>query len=69
MSEGQPLRFYANPLKFLLLLLASAIFVAIGIWMLHTPTTSAKPSNVVIAWLAIGFFGLGGAGLPHRFYS
>ncbi len=57
MSEGQPLRFYGNPLKFLLLLLASAIFVAIGIWMLRTPTTSAIPSNVVIAWLAIGFLG------------
>ena len=69
MSEGQPLRFYANPLKFLLLLLASAIFVAIGIWMLHTPAIGAKSPNVVVAWLAIGFFGLGGVVLPYRFRS
>lgn len=59
MSEGSPLRFYANPLKLLLLLLGSAIFVAIGLWMLHDSTESASSSNVVIAWATIVFFGLG----------
>ena len=59
MREGQPLRFYANPVKFLLLLLGSAMFVAIGFWMLHDPKASAKPVNVFIGWAAIVFFGLG----------
>jgi energy-coupling factor transporter transmembrane protein EcfT len=59
MSEGNPLRFYGNPLKFLLLLLASALFVVIGFLMLHDPKASARPFNVVIACAAIGFFGLG----------
>ena len=59
MREGQSLRFYANPLKLLLLLLGATMFVAVGIWMLRTPGISAKPFNVFIAWAAIGFFGLG----------
>lgn len=59
MREGQPLRFYANPVKFLLLLLGSSMFVAVGVWMLHDSTASASSSNVVIAWVAIAFFGLG----------
>jgi hypothetical protein len=59
MSEGHPLRFYANPIKLLLLLLASLIFVVIGLLMLHDPKASARPSNVAIAWAAIVFFGLG----------
>ena len=60
MSEGQPLRFYAKPLKLVLLFIGSAIFVALGAWMLRTPGTSANPVNVVAAWAAIGFFGLCG---------
>lgn len=59
MSEGNPLRFYANPVKLVLLLLGSAIFVAIGFWMLHDPAVSAKPVNVFIGWAAVVFFGLG----------
>ncbi|HEY1387065.1 MAG TPA: STM3941 family protein [Ktedonobacterales bacterium] len=54
MRVGQPLRLYANPVKLVLLLLASAIFVAIGLLMLHDPKASA-----FIAWAAIVFFGLG----------
>lgn len=56
------MRFYGNPLKFLLLLLGSAIFVAIGLWILRAPTVSVSPFGVFgvfIAWVAIAFFGLG----------
>ena len=59
MRDGQPLRFYASPGKVLLLVLGSAAFVAIGVWMLRTPGISAKPFNVFIAWAAIVFFGFG----------
>ena len=59
MSEGQPLRFYANPVKYLLLLLTSAAFVIGGVWILHDPKMSASPFNVIMAWLVIGLFGLG----------
>lgn len=59
MSEGQPLRFYAKPLKLLLLLLGSAIFVAIGYLLLRDPRMSANLFNVVMAWAAIILFGLG----------
>lgn len=59
MRDGQPLRFYASPVKVLLFVLGSAAFVAAGIWMLRTPGMSAKPFNVLIAWAAIVFFGFG----------
>jgi hypothetical protein len=59
MSEDKALRFYARPLKLVLLILAPAAFVALGIWMLRTPDISADQFNVVVAWAAVGFFGLG----------
>lgn len=59
MRNGQPLRFYASPVKVLLFVLGSAAFVAAGFWMLRTPGMSAKPFNVLIAWAAIVFFGFG----------
>lgn len=59
MQEGGPLRFYANPLKLVLLTLGSAIFVAVGYLILRDPRMSANPFNVVMAWVAIVFFGLG----------
>lgn len=59
MRASQPLRFYANPVKLLLLLLVSTMFVAAGFWILREPAISAKPSTTLVAWLAIGFFGLG----------
>lgn len=59
MQEGGSLRFYANSLKLVLLVLGSAIFVAVGYLILHDPRMSANPFNVVMAWVAIVFFGLG----------
>ena len=59
MRDGHPLRFYATPVKLLLLLLTSAMFVAVGILMLRDPKTSVNPVNVFMAWAAIVFFGLG----------
>lgn len=59
MQEGGSLRFYANSLKLVLLVLGSAIFVAVGYLILRDPRMSANPFNVVMAWVAIVFFGLG----------
>lgn len=59
MSEGQPLRFYANLVKFLFLLLGSAMFVAVGFWILQD-SPAREFNSVVIGWAAIGFFGIGG---------
>ncbi|HEU4785403.1 MAG TPA: STM3941 family protein [Ktedonobacterales bacterium] len=64
MGEGQPLRLYANPLKLLLVLFASVIFVAVGLWILHDPRVSTNPVNVFIAWVTIVFFGLGVVIIP-----
>ena len=59
MREGQPLRFYASPVKFLFLLLGSAMFVAVGFWILQDSKARANSINVFIGWAAIVFFGLG----------
>lgn len=59
MRVDHPLRLYANPLKLLLYWLGSAMFVAAGIWMLHTPSISESLFYGVVAWACIGFFGLG----------
>jgi hypothetical protein len=59
MKESDLLRFYANPMKLLLLILGSGMFVAIGVWMLRTPGVTDHSSNVVRAWLVIGVFGPG----------
>lgn len=56
MQESGPLRFYASPVRLLLLILGSGVFVAGGVWILRTPRYSY---DVVMAWLAIWFFGLG----------
>jgi hypothetical protein len=58
MRKDQPLRFYAKPVKLLPLLIASAILVAVSIRIPHDPRERANQVNVVIAWLAIGFFGV-----------
>jgi hypothetical protein len=55
-TPQRELRYYASIPKMLLLLLVSGIFVFIGWQMLRTHRASM---NLIIAWLAIGFFGLG----------
>jgi len=53
------LRLYSNPFKQSLYLLISLGFVAAGLLLLRGPKFSADALNVVIAYLCIGFFGLG----------
>jgi hypothetical protein len=53
------LRLYSNPFKQSLYLLGSFGFVAAGLLLLRDPKFSANARNVVIAYLCIGFFGLG----------
>ena len=48
------LRLYKSPWKAVKLLLGCGAFVALGVWLLGQPDT---PS--LVAWLSIGFFGLG----------
>lgn len=60
MITSQPLRLYANPMKQFLYLLGSAVFVSIGFLMLQDPKVRANPSQIIAAYAAIIFFGLGG---------
>lgn len=53
------LRLYGNPFKQSLYLLISLGFVAAGLLLLRSPKYSAGALNVVMAYLCIGFFGLG----------
>jgi hypothetical protein len=53
------LRLYRNPFKQLLYLLAGLGFVAVGVLMLSDPTVRADASRSGIAYLTVGFFGLG----------
>jgi hypothetical protein len=50
---------YSNPFKQSLYLLGSLGFVAVGFLLLSEPKFRANTSNVVMAYLCIGFFGLG----------
>jgi hypothetical protein len=54
------LRLYSNPFKLSLYLLGSLGFVAAGLFLLHDPSFRAFVPNVVLAYVDIGFFGLGG---------
>jgi hypothetical protein len=53
------LRLYSNPFKQSLYLLGSLAFVAAGFLLLRDPKFRADPVNVVMAYIDIGFFGLG----------
>ncbi|HEX8036313.1 MAG TPA: STM3941 family protein [Ktedonobacterales bacterium] len=58
MITSQPLRLYANPVKLLLLLLGSAVFVLIGFLMLQDAKVRSDASQTAMAYVAIAFFGL-----------
>lgn len=53
------LRLYNSPFKQSLYLLGSLSFVAVGLLLLSEPKFRASTPNVVMAYLCIGFFGLG----------
>ena len=53
------LRLYSNPFKQSLYLLVALGFVAAGLLMLRDPQFSADTAHAVMAYLCIGFFGLG----------
>ena len=55
MTPQRELRYYASIPKMLLLLLVGGVFVFIGRQMSHTRGVSM---NLIVAWLAIVFFGL-----------
>jgi hypothetical protein len=59
LAVDHTLRLYRNPFKQLLYLLVSLGFVAVGVWMFSDPKVRADTPRTVIAYLTVGFFGLG----------
>jgi hypothetical protein len=53
------LRLYANPIKIILLFVASLAFVVVGWFMLQDPAVRANVTKLAAAYAAVGFFGLG----------
>ncbi|HLJ81435.1 MAG TPA: STM3941 family protein, partial [Ktedonobacterales bacterium] len=51
------LRYYPSLLKMLAVLAGSLAFVLAGVWMLNDGT-HRDPITIIVAYLAIGFFGL-----------
>ena len=59
MNTGYPLRLYASPLRLIVPLIASLVFVAIGYLMVFNPGAQSGSWNTVVSWSVLSFFGLG----------
>jgi hypothetical protein len=57
MSEGLPLRFYANPLRPALYLAHCAAFTAGGLWLVRTSGLHTKPFLFAAGWASLIIFG------------